>query len=172
MSVVVTYSALSMYGSESASLDFAVEKLIALPIGLVVLMVSRFLWSWATAPRHIYGEQQRKIEDLAKSLDHEIEYKKNSPRVRAAKAELTETINAGERTFFRDVGSLKYSAWLPASNALVDRILGLTEAINHKYPLSKTNSKEKLIAWLDKLKSIHDDLSEDNLSPTYRPEAS
>lgn len=56
---------LSLLGSEDAPSDFAVEQLVVIPLGLVVMMLIHLLWSWTTAPRRLYYEQQKAIERLS-----------------------------------------------------------------------------------------------------------
>lgn len=63
------YTLLALYGSQDAAFDFAIEKAWAVPIGLVFLFLIHLLWSWATAPRRVYYEQQQTIRSLLAESD-------------------------------------------------------------------------------------------------------
>ena len=65
ISLAIGWYVLSLLGSEDAPFDFALEKLVVIPVGFLVMMLIHLLWSWTTAPRRLYYEQQKAIERLS-----------------------------------------------------------------------------------------------------------
>lgn len=63
------FAMLARFGSRDAATDFGIEKLLVVPLGLVVMFVIHAMWSWATAPRRIHKDQIAWATELISELD-------------------------------------------------------------------------------------------------------
>ncbi len=68
VSLLIGYIVLAQFGTSGAAYDFGIEKAFVVPIALIVMMVIHGLWSWAEAPRKIYYDQQKTIQELRKGI--------------------------------------------------------------------------------------------------------
>ncbi|HEY2411609.1 MAG TPA: hypothetical protein VGI40_05180 [Pirellulaceae bacterium] len=68
ISFLIAYMILAQFGSADAAWDLTLEKALAVPLGLFILMVIHGLWSWATAPRRVYYAQQAELVSAENQL--------------------------------------------------------------------------------------------------------
>jgi hypothetical protein len=52
-----SYWVLSNFGSKWSDLNFTLDKLLAVPLALILTMLVHLLWTWGTAPRQLYKKR-------------------------------------------------------------------------------------------------------------------